>query len=411
MTKTGKNQTDLLDSNRSQILYYLAKHPGCSRAELGEATGLTLASITKIIHSLMDCDAVYETGFSEGKKGRRSVGLSLQYEKYKILAVKLSWSRLEIQPYDFLGNMYGKLVSVPFSNISADNIHTVVDTAVQGIQNFCEQFPEILAIGMAVPGPYFRDSGNILLPPYHIDPDKRYYYPIREKLEKYTNLPVFIEHDADAGALGYWWFESNNANDTVVMNILADDGVGIGLSDDGAIFTGTNNCSCEMGHISIDYNGRICPSCGARGCISAYSSTRALEIICKERLHDHKESFLNSSQNISYETIFQAAKKQDSFAMDLIFECGQSLGRGILSLLHVFNPDIIVISGALSFGGDLLLKGIDDALSKGLSSYTIIPKIKLLPIDKELTIIGAAAFAIDRILSAPTQYLKLPTNN
>ncbi|MFA9465643.1 MAG: ROK family transcriptional regulator [Velocimicrobium sp.] len=411
MMKTGKNLTDLLDSNRSHIMHYLAKHPGCSRAELGESTGLTLASITKIIHSLMECGAIYETGFSEGKKGRRSVGLSFNYDKYKILAIKLSWSRLEIQPYDFLGNAYGKLISIPFINVSAYNIENVIQAATDGIQSFCSQFPEIASIGMAVPGPCFRDTGTILLPPYNLDPEKRYYYPLKEKLAEHTNLPIFIEHDADAGALGYWWFESSDEKDTIIMNILADDGVGIGLVDDGQIFTGTNNCSCELGHISLDYNGRICPSCGSRGCINAYCSTQALEQITRELLPEHQDSILHSYSNISCQTIFQAAKQQDSFASKMVFECGQYFGHGILSLLHVFNPDIIVISGAISLGGDLLMNGIQDTLAKGQSTYTIIPKIKLLPADTELTLLGAAAFAIDRMLHAPTQYLSLSINN
>jgi predicted NBD/HSP70 family sugar kinase len=411
MSKTGKNLTDLLDSNRSQIMYYLAKHPGCSRAELGASTGLTLASITKIVHSLMDCGAVYETGFSEGKKGRRSVGLSFNYDKYKILAVKLSWSRLEMQPYDFLGNAYGKLISIPFFNVTVDNIEQVIQAATDGIQNFCAQFPEIAAIGMAVPGPCYRDTGTILLPPYHVDPEKRCYYPLKQKLAEHTSLPVFIEHDADAGALAYWWFESQDEKDHVIMNIVADDGLGIGLVDHGEIFTGTSNCSCEMGHITIDYNGRTCPTCGGKGCVNAYCSTQALEQIARELLPEHPESILNSYAAFSSHTIFQAARQKDTFASELVYECGQYLGHGILSLLHVFNPDIIVISGVISLGGDLLMNGISDAFAKGQSSYTIIPKIKLLPADTELTLLGAAAFAIDRMLNAPTQYLGLPSNN
>lgn len=411
MAKTGKNLTDLLDSNRSQIMYYLAKHPGCSRAELGEFTGLTLASITKIIHSLMECGAIYETGFSEGKKGRRSVGLSFNYEKYKILAVKLSWSRLEMQPYDFLGNAYGKLISIPFVDIAIDNIEYVVRAAVDGIKSFCTEFPEIAAIGMAVPGPCYRDTGTILLPPYNIDPAKRYYYPLKKKLAEHTSLPIFIEHDADAGALAYWWFGSPDGRDTVIMNILVDDGVGIGLVDNGKILTGTKNCSWEMGHISINYNGRICPTCGARGCINAYCSTQALEQIARELLPEHPDSVLQSYSNFSWQTVFQAAKQQDPFASNLVFECGKYLGHGILSLLHVFNADIIIISGAIGLGGDLLMNGIQDTFAKGQSAYTTIPKIKLRPTGAEMTLLGAAAFAIDRMLNAPTQYLSLPTNN
>ncbi len=411
MAKTGANLADLLDSNRAHIMHYIVKHPGCSRAELGESTGLTLPSITKIIHSLMECDAIYETGFSEGKKGRRSVGLSFNYDKYKILAIKLTWSRLEIQPYDFLGNTYGKLISIPFPNVSTHNIEQIIQAAANGIQSFCTEFPEIVAIGMSIPGPCFRDTGTILLPPYNLDPKKRFYYPLKEKLAKYTSLPIFTEHDADAGALAYWWFESSDAKDTIIMNIIGDDGVGVGLVDQGHVFTGTNNCSCELGHISIDYNGRVCPRCGGHGCINSYCSTEALEIISKEYLPNHPDSLLHNHPNFSYHTIFHAAKQKDTFASNMVFECGENLGHGILTLLHIYNPDIIIISGAISLGGELLMRGIQNTLAKAQSSYTIIPKIKLLPAEKELTMLGAAAFAIDSVLNSPTQYLSLSINN
>lgn len=244
-----------------------------------------------------------------------------------------------------------------------------------------------------------------------MDPAKRYYYPLKEKLAKHTHLPIFIEHDADAGALAYWWFESPNEKDSIVMNILADDGVGVGLVDNGHIFTGTNNCSCELGHISIDYNGRICPRCGGHGCINAYCSTQALELVARELLPTQPNSILQSNPDFSCQTIFQAAKQQDPFASSLILECGRYLGHGILSLLHVFDPNIIVISGEISLGGDLLMNGIQYAFAKGQSSYTIVPEVKLLPANTKLTLLGAAAFAIDRVLNQPTQYLSLQINN
>lgn len=411
MKKTGKNLTDLLDLNRSQIMYYLARHPGCSRAELGAATGLTLASITKTVRSLVECGAIYETGFSEGKKGRRSIGLSFNYNRYKILAIRMSWSQLEIQPYDFLGNAHGNLICVPFGNITSYNIKNVVEAAAASIKSFCAQFPEIAAIGLAIPGPCYRDTGSLMLPPYHLEPEKRYYYPFKEKLAEHTKLPIFVEHDVDAGALAYWWFESQDKADSVIMNIIADDGVGIGLVDGGKIFTGTSNCCCEMGHISIDYNGRTCPSCGGTGCINAYCSTRALEQIALERLPRHPDSLLRSYPDLTYHAIFDAAKHKDPFASQLVFDCGSYLGHGVLSLLHIFNPDVIILSGAITLGEDLLMKGIQDTFSRNKSCYSVIPEIKLLPNGIRLTLLGAATIAINRMLKTPTKYLALSINN
>lgn len=410
MNKTGKNLSDLLDLNRSQILNYLVKHPGCSRAELGAVTGLTLASITKTVRSLIECGVIYETGLSEGKKGRRTIGLSFNYDKYKILAIRLSWCRLELQPFDFMGNSYGDLISISYASVTSMDIDRVIVSALEGIQTFIAQFPEIIAIGMSVLGPYYRDTGRILLPPFHHDPAKRFYYPLYQKISENTDFPVFIEHDADTAALAYWMFTPNIPQNNVIMNILADDGVGIGLVDSGTLFAGTKNSSCEIGHISIDYHGRFCPYCGSHGCMNAYCCKSSLEQIAAEDLAEHPDSILNSVPVITYQTILQAIDKKDPYAVQLMFECGQKLGYGILSLLHVFSPDVVVISGAISLGGDILTKGIYDAFEKNQSSYTTIPRIELLPQDKKIVLLGAAAFAIDCMLNAPTQYFSL-TNN
>ena len=409
--KKGKNLTDLLDSNRSEVLYYLMDHSGFSRTDLGAATGLTLASITKIIHSLLDAGIIYETDFIEKKKGRRSIGLSFCYDKFKVLAVNLFWNRLELQACDFHGNFYGELVSVPFLYISTRNIEEVVETAGRYIQDFCRMYPDLVSIGVSVPGPYFRNTGCIMVPPFEKDPAKRSYYPFKEKLSRFTDLPIFMEHDADAGALAYWRFRTDRRPDLVIMNFLADTGVGVGLTDGRNIYAGNSSCSSESGHITIDYHGRPCPYCGSNGCLNAYCSGRALEEIAAEQLSAHPDSILNSIPTITYQAIIQASSEGDTFATELLTECGRTLGHGILSLLHIFHPDLILISGDISKAGAVLLNNIRKSLEERQSSYTTIPEIRLLSEERNLALLGAAAFAIEEMLQFPTRYFSLPVNN
>lgn len=409
--KKGKNLTDLIDSNRSQVLYYIIDHPGCSRTDLGAATGLTLASITKIIHSLLDTGIIYETDFIEAKRGRRSIGLSFSYDKFTVLAVNLFWNRLELQPCDFRGNFYGELVSVPFPYLSTKNIGEVMETVGRYISDFCGKHPEIASIGMSVPGPYYRNTASIMLPPLEKDPDKRYFYPLKETLSRFTDLPIFIEHDADAGALAYWWFRTDRDPDLAIMNFLADTGVGVGLTDGRIIHSGTGMRSCESGHITIDYHGRLCPYCGSMGCLNAYCSGRALEDIAAEQIPEHPESLLNRVSAISYQDILDAAAENDSFALQLLSECGRKLGYGILSLLHIFDPHLILISGVISKAGDVLQNSIQKSLRERQSCYTVIPEIRLLSEERNLALLGAAAFAMEQMLLAPTQHFSLPVNN
>lgn len=409
--KKGKNLTDLLDSNRSEVLYYLLDHPGCSRTDLGATTGLTLASITKIIHSLIEAGIIYETDFIERKKGRRSVGLSFCYNKFTVLAVNLSFDRVEMQPCNFLGHFYDELISIPFAHLSSRNIEEVIETTGKYIGRFCKKHPEIVSIGISVPGPYYRNTGSIMLFPLEKDPEKRCYYPLKEKLSAFTDLPVFIEHDADAGALAYWWFRTDRNPDFAIMNLLIDVGVGVGLTNGRKIHTEASKHSAESGHITIDYRGRTCPYCGSNGCINAYCSGLALEEIAAELLPEHPESILNHIPNISYRSILAAIQEGDSFAAGLLAECGRKLGYGILSLLHIFDPDLIIISGTLSKAKDALQNGIRDSLANGQSCYTTIPEIHISPEEQNLLLLGAASFAMEQMLQFPTRYFSLPLNN
>lgn len=409
-TKTGKNLTDLQDLNRSQIMHYLSLHRGCSRAELGEATGLTLASITKIVRSLIEFGAVYETGFAEGKKGRRSVGLSLCYDKYKILAVRLSWLSLELSVFDFLGETYGDMISIPFKRVSMGSMPAVEDMLVEQVQLLCEQYPEICAVGVATIGPYYKEAGSILLPPYSKNVDERNFYPLKENLTRRLSLPVFMEHDADLGALGYWRFHTDCSQKQVIMNLLVGDGIGVGIVDSGEIYAGTSNCSSEMGHITLNYKGRRC-NCGSRGCMNAYCSAEAMVDMALEQLPDYPESMLHQYPELNINTIFHCMNEGDALSQRVVADEGSYLGHGIISLLHVFDPDLIIISGSIAAAGEILLENIDKSMEDRLSGFIKPPQILLSSSTTDLMLKGAAAFAMEHLLNEPTRYMGLNAEN
>lgn len=402
--KTGKNLTDLLDLNRAQIMRYLVLHPGCSRAELGAATGLTLASITKITRTLIEAGVIYETGFAEGKKGRRSVGLSLNYDNYKVIAARLSWQRLELSVFDFMGNSYGEQISIPVDSLNIENIEKAADLLAENIQRLKEEFPEIGAAGIATIGPYHRSTGSVLLPPYSKDPEKRHYYQILERLTGQLSLPVFMDHDASLGALGYWRFHTDCTKPQVIMNILAGDGIGIGIVDSGKIYAGTSNCSSELGHITLNYQGRPC-TCGSTGCLNAYASARAMMELVKEQLGDYPDSKLNQYPSLGLYQLLQCAKQNDPLAMKIISDEGEYLGHGIVSLLNIFDPDLIVISGSVAAAGEPLLTSIQETFQARQSGFTRTPELTLFSSTTDLMLKGAAAFAMENMLNRPTKYM------
>ena len=404
--KSGQNQINMQDSNRAEVLRFLALHPGCSRAELGEATGLTQASMTKIVRSLTKSGLIYETGFTAGKKGRRSVGLSLNYNRYKVLAIRLSAHWLEIQPHDFHGQPCGHLLSVPIEAISEENMPSIIEQIADGVATFLKDFPELTATAIAVPDPCRRADGSILI---SLIPSgtATTLFPLCKKLGEQISLPIFLIHDADAGAIACWHNLPDKNTGEVMLHIFADDSVEVGLTRGGLCLHDSRMLSMA-GHLPIDPHGNVCPKCGRTGCLDSLVSLSALESRATQELSAFPESLLNRVSAISARSVFESARQWDPLAMKLIRDCGHSLGLGIASLLSICTPDRIFISGGITHGGMLLLEDARKTANEHLASYQALPPIGLVSSDENRILTGTAYFAIQQLLNAPSRYLLPP---
>lgn len=403
LDKKGKNLDDLQDLNRAQIIRYLAMNEGCSRVDIAKATGLKQASITKIMHSLMENNVVVETGFTEGLKGRRSIGLSLNYAKSLIVGVKISWERLTIGLFDLKAQRYGEVYTCSFDfldKVAADNVvHIITDT----VKRLTAEHPNIVAVGVAVPGPFHRGNGSVFIA--EEGRTGRMYYPFLGELRARIALPIVMDHDANAGALGYWWFRTNCDSRMALLYLLASEGIGGGVVSKGQIFTGQRGHSAEIGHLLVDnQGGRECVY-GGHGCLDAYASSLAVERRAKDLLEQYPDSLLAGKRKIDIDRIFAAMHKGDLLAEKLIHEAGQYVGYGFASLIPIFDPDLIVIGDLMAGGGEILLTGINDTLDTILSPFYKKPKIVLADPDDDLVLLGSATIAIDYTFQRPTELL------
>lgn len=393
---------DLLENNRMQILRYLVQNNGCSRAEIAKFVGLKQATVTKIIRPLINIGVVLETGFTEGLKGRRSIGLSLDYAKYRIIGIKLSWQGLRACVFNLRGDQHGSIINYSFDYLKLDIINNVIKKMTDIIKKLQEKYDNIIAVGVSVPGPFHRDNGTLLL---HMDKDSQnQVFPIKDALCKKVSLPVFFEHDATAGALAYWRFKTNYNAKQTLLHLLVSEGVGGGVVSNGQIFSGHHGISAELGHVIIDYNGKKCV-CGSRGCLDAYCRSFALENRARELLPQFPDSSLAGVKKITIKTIFEALAAGDALAVKILYEAGEYLGYGIKSLMSVFDPSVVIISDIITQGGQTLMNGINHVLDAFKSNFYKKPEIILLDPSCDLVLLGAAAVSIDTILAEPTKYL------
>jgi len=397
--KYGTNNNDVLEMNRSLILKLLKQKEICSRADLAKAAGLTKAAITKIVAALINMGIISEVGLIEAKLGRRSIGLQLNGDLYQVIGVKFSRLSFSIGVFDICGKAYAQqTTSIQMSN----DPNNILENMKHKIQNYLDKFEKIVAIGVAVPGPYLRHEGKIALmtgfPGWKSD-------DFKDEFEKEFKTTVFIEHDANAGALAEWWFGERDPDKRVLVNFLVSQGVGAGIVSNGNLIIGSQGIAGEVGHISVDVNGEKC-ECGNYGCLENYCSAIALVKRAKQELSKYPDSGLNQYENLTYHDVFNELLKGDSLAIQLVQYTGRYIGYGIVTIINAYNPDVVIVSDIMARGGKVLLSAIKSVVKERvipeLSSHV---EIKLSSFSIDPVLYGAAALAIDRVLTLPSVFL------
>ena len=400
-TSSVKNLEEVHETNLSMIIKLLQKRGLCYRTELAKESGLKQSTITNIVNELISCGLVKEVGSIEGKKGRRSIGIQLCYDAFKVLGIRLTRHNFTISRFNIGGEEEKQITSEINANQEAEDTLNLISNYVNDF--ISESNDKILAIGISTPGPLFIDQNE-----EHIAMLSGISgwenINIRKHLSQNITIPIYIEHDANAGALAEWWFGQYRMQPGVNIYVAAGQGIGAGISINGNIIHGSHGMAGEIGHMSINYAGPKC-QCGNRGCLENYCSVSALQQKIKSGIATGQKTILKS--DCSMKDIRDAISKGDSFAVTAFEDTAWFLGFGLSSLINTYNPDTIVIGDELSDIGQPLL----DIVTKVMKEHTLPIafeklSLRMTSFKQDPALVGAAALAIEKLLNKPTLILK-----
>jgi glucokinase len=213
---------------------------------------------------------------------------------------------------------------------------------------------DFIGIGIGAPGPLDREQGIVLVAPNLGWKD----FPLRKRIQDRLHLPTTLDNDANCATFGEWWQGAARGGRNVV-GITIGTGIGGGLILNGALYHGSSDMAGEIGHTTIDLNGRHC-KCGNYGCLEAYASApaiavRACEVLMREEGESSIPAMVNGKFNdITAQIVYDAAKAGDQIANEIVRDTARYLGAGIANLLNIFNPDIVVVAGGVTAAGDAL---------------------------------------------------------
>ena len=212
---------------------------------------------------------------------------------------------------------------------------------------------DFAGIGIGAPGPLNRQTGTVIQSPNLGWRN----FPLRDLIANAVNLPAVLDNDANCATYGEWWLGAGRNVDTLIGLTLGT-GIGGGIVLHGEIFHGVSDAAGEIGHMTIEANGRKCP-CGNYGCLEAYASGPAIARRAIEGLEAGVESLLtdlvgNKLEDITAATVYEAVVHGDTYANEVMRETAKFLGAGVANIVNIFNPDMIVISGGVTKAGDHL---------------------------------------------------------
>lgn len=405
MGKIGKNSQDIQESNRTSILRILAREDVVTRVDLSHMTGLKQATITNIINDLLESGAVSETGTLKGGMGRRSIGIRLHTERYLVLGIKIARRSYSVGVF----NMRNELLEKVFRNQEKImNATATMNSILTDAKAMFKKYPDICAIGVAVPGPYLRRKRRIALMTESVGWEK---VDVYKRLSAEFDVPVCIEHDANAGALAEWHRSPEIGEDDVLVHLLASGGIGTGVVIDGKIIHGYRGIFGEVGHMSINSMGARC-ACGNCGCLEMYCSALAFVKDVLAELPKHPESTLNAEKKITADTVFRHMRQGDSYALACVKRVGTALGYGVANIVNIYDPREIVISDIMSGGGDVMMYALrESARERLLPDVFQDLTIRYSNVPGDLILYGAGSVAIDLILDNVDIFFKPKTGS
>lgn len=367
--------------NTSIVLEAVLKHAPLSRAGISETTGLNKATVSSLVQDLIDAHLVYEIGPGQSSGGRKPVMLIFNDKAGYAVGIDLGVNYIR----GILTDLAGAVVADRYLELGRPQQELPLEQLLGCIDDLLARAPDspygIVGIGVGVPG-IVDDQGTILFAPNM----KLKQVALKRMLEERYGLPVTIDNEANAGAQGEQKYGAGRGIRNQIY-VSVGIGIGTGIILNKELFKGASGFSGELGHLSIQFDGKPC-SCGNKGCWELYASEKSL---------------LEQAADLGFDSLEQllaAAEQGNERVRELFREIGSYLGVGVANIVNVFNPDVVIIGNRMSRGAEWLGDSIREAVdARTLSYHRAQLRILFAELQEQSAVRGAAYYAISEFFA------------
>ncbi|MBT2452039.1 ROK family transcriptional regulator [Streptomyces sp. ISL-43] len=346
--QTPGSQSSLHRANLERVVRAVRLAGSLTQAEIARSTGLSAATVSNIVRELREAGTVEVTDTSAG--GRRARSVSLSGDAGIVIGVDFGHTHLRVA----VGNLAHQVLAEEAEPLDVDaswvdgfdRAESLVGRLIEGIGVGRDK---VIGVGLGVPGPIDVESGTLgstaILPGWAgINP--------RQELSRRLGVPVYVDNDANLGALGELvWGSGRGVKDLAYIKVAS--GVGAGLVINGQIYRGPGGTAGEIGHITLDESGPVC-RCGNRGCLETFAAARYVLPLLQS----------SHGPELTMERVVELAREGDPGCRRVITDVGRHIGSGVASLCNLLNPSRVVLGGSLADAGELVLAPIRESVGR-----------------------------------------------
>ena len=280
-----------------------------------------------------------------------------------------------------------------------DDAFAVIDQLVEAVQEAIDASrADVLAVGVGVPA-LVEPATGVALDSNHLP---LHGISVRDLLAERLGLPVVVDNDANAAMLVEWRCgEARGSTDAIMLTLGT--GIGGGLIVAGQLVHGHRGAAAELGHIIVDADGPPCPgNCPNHGCLEALVSGHAIGLEGLRAARSTPESALGQAlaagRDISGALVTELAHDGDPTALEVMTMMGRRLGLGVVTLVNIFNPEVVVVGGGAIAAGELLLAPAREVVAeRALPVNRSDVRLVSARFGAESGMLGAACMALDSV--------------
>lgn len=345
---------------KKNIIGDLYRMEELSKPEICRLTNMTTPTISRIIDELIEEGWVVDQGQGPSIGGKRPHIFSLNPDAAYIMGVDIGRELLKIAIFNLRKEIIGSIQVFPSLLETQNNENILEDLQKridEALKNLSVPKSKIKVAGFSLPGLIDSDGNSFTYLSFENT-------TIKKVLEKMLEVPVFIDNDSIIMAMAEHAFgTAQGASHALCVNI--NECIGLGMILNSRPYTGYKGMAGEFGHIRISGPEVLC-YCGKAGCLETIASGRAIVKVAQAAIAKGQATTISPSANgeITFTDIIHAANHDDIFAIGLLQKAGEKIGEALASLIHLFNPELIVIGGEITGANELIISSVRQSIDK-----------------------------------------------